>query len=88
MTSDTSPDDVNKDELKLFKKVQSELTNSSDSKIILRGSRIVIPTALGERTIDIVHEGHQGLVKTKKLVREKVWFQELTTWSNKKLISA
>ena len=66
--------DANRMELNLFKKVHDELTVSSDSKIVLRGSRIVIPTTLRERAIDIAHEGHQGLVKTKKLLREKVWF--------------
>ena len=24
--------------------------------------------------MDIAHEGHQGLIKTKKLLREKIWF--------------
>ena len=66
--------DANRTELNLFKKVHDQLTVSSDSKIVLRGSRIVIPTTLRERAIDIAQEGHQGLVKTKKLLREKVWF--------------
>jgi hypothetical protein len=38
---DISPEDVNKDDLGLFMRVQSELTISSNSKIVLRGSRIV-----------------------------------------------
>ena len=54
---DNPPEDVNKDDLGLFKRVQSELTISSDSKIVLRGSRIVMPTVLRERAIDIAHEG-------------------------------
>ena len=41
---------------------------------MLRGSRIVIPKALQDRAISIAHEGHQGLVKTKQLLREKIWF--------------
>ncbi len=39
--------------------------------MILRGSRIFI---LQQKAIDIAHESHQGLVKTKSLLREKVWF--------------
>ena len=31
----------------------------------------MIPTSLQQR---VAHEGHQGIVKTKKLLREKVWF--------------
>ena len=40
----------------------------------MRGSRIVIPSSLQNRAISIAHEGHQGLVKTKQLIREKIWF--------------
>ena len=49
---------------------------NAESNLILCGSRIVIPTSLQQRAIDIAHEGHQGMVKTKKLLREKVWFPE------------
>ena len=82
---DTSSEEVNKDELRLFKRVQSELTVSGDSKIILRGSRIVIPAVLRERAISIAHEGHQGLVKTKKLLREKVWFPGIDSMVKQKV---
>ena len=33
-----------------------------------------MPGSLRERAIALALEGHQGLVKTKKLLREKVWF--------------
>ena len=66
--------EVNAKELKLFHKVHDELTIHSDSNIILRGTRIVIPSALRKRAMELAHEGHQGLVKTKQLIREKVWF--------------
>ena len=61
-------------ELQLFRKVRGELAVSEDTDIILRRNRIVLPTLLRQRAISIAHEGHQGLVKTKKLLREKVWF--------------
>lgn len=38
---------------------------------------IVIPEKLTERVIDIAHEGHQGITKTKALIRSKVWFLKL-----------
>ena len=67
--------EVNVKELKLFHKVRDELTIiHSDSNIILRGTRIVIQSALRKRAMKLAHEGHQGLVKTKQLIREKVWF--------------
>ena len=34
----------------------------------------MIPSALQERVVDLDHEGHQGIGKTKALLREKVWF--------------
>ena len=42
--------------------------------IVLRGSQIVIPMQLRNRVVDICHEGHLGIVKTKQLLRSKVWF--------------
>ncbi|RUA05416.1 MAG: hypothetical protein DSY43_04620 [Gammaproteobacteria bacterium] len=42
--------------------------------IVLRGSQIVIPQQLRNRVVDICHEGHLGIVKTKQLLRSKVWF--------------
>uniref|UniRef100_A0AAQ4Q6X4 Gypsy retrotransposon integrase-like protein 1 n=1 Tax=Gasterosteus aculeatus aculeatus TaxID=481459 RepID=A0AAQ4Q6X4_GASAC len=65
------------DILKQFRQVSSELTTSHASDIILRGTRIVIPKALQERVLQLAHEGHQGIVKTKALLRTKVWFPDI-----------
>ena len=65
---DTLPEqfkDANITELKLLKQVKDGLRNNDQSNIMLRGRRIVIPKALGDRAISFAHEGHQGLVKTK-----------------------
>ena len=40
----------------------------------MKGSRQVIPTSLSERVLSIAHTGHQGIVKTKQLLRTKVWW--------------
>ena len=45
--------------------------------MILRGTRVIMPKILRQRAINLAHEGHQGLVKTKKLMREKVWFPQI-----------
>ena len=43
--------------------------------ILLRQERIVIPTSLRQRVLDIVHETHGlGIVKTKQHLRSKVWW--------------
>ena len=64
--------------LKIFANVRNELT-SVDGNIVLRGNRIVIPDALQKRVIEQAHEGHQGLVKTRSLLRSKVWFPKMDT---------
>jgi len=37
-------------------------------------NQIVIPKSQQQRAIDLAHEGHQGIVKTKALLRSKVYF--------------
>ena len=58
-----------------FRNVQDELSALDD--VILRGTCLVLPEALQEAEINIAHEGHQGLVKTKRVLREKVWFPNI-----------
>lgn len=64
--------DLNSESFKLFCKVKDELTCVED--LVLRGNRIVIPLSLQNRVIHLAHEGHQGIVKTKSLLRDKLWF--------------
>ena len=60
--------------LKELYKVRHELSYNDTDKILLHGTRIVVPAALQERAVILAHVGHQGIVKTKALLREKVWF--------------
>ena len=55
-----------------YKHVRNEL--SSLGKLVLRGVRLLIPRRLHKRVLDLAHEGHQGLVKTKQRLRTKVWW--------------
>jgi len=59
-------------ELRPYKQVFTELSTCGD--IILRGTQIVIPNSQQKHVIDLTHEGHQGIVKTKALLRSKVCF--------------
>eukprot|EP00794_Sanderia_malayensis_P019334 gene19334-biopygen16221 len=61
------------DTVKSFLSVKDELSIGT-SNIILRGSRIVIPASLQKKAVDLAHACHQGLEKTKALLREKIWF--------------
>ena len=62
------------EELKQFAKVINDLTVNVETNLILCGNRIVIPTSHQQPAIDIAHEGHLRMVKTKRLLCEKVWF--------------
>ena len=66
--------EINHKTYRALERVQQELTVCSTNCIILRGTRIVVPEILQQRVIDLAHEGHQGIAKTKSLLREKVWF--------------
>ena len=65
---------VDKSEVMLLRNVKEEVTVSTENDILLRRNRIVIPRKLRPQAIKLAHIGHQGLVKTNSLLREKVWF--------------
>ena len=55
-----------------YKLIRDELSVANG--IVLRGDRIVMPKKLQKKIINIAHSSHQGIVKTKALLRETVWF--------------
>ncbi len=55
----------------------NELTVTHDG-IILRGNQIFTPLSLQRHILALAHIGHQGIVKTKALLRSKVWFSGMT----------
>ena len=59
-------------DLKPYKRVKDELC--ANNGVILRGSRIVMLSTLWQATLSNAHEGHQGIVRTKQMVRENVWW--------------
>ena len=42
--------------------------------VLLRGQRIIVPKSLRNLVVDLAHIGHQGIVKTKVLIRSRVRF--------------
>ena len=68
---------VNPTEFRLLEREKDELAVSGSGNLILLGTRIVIPKSLQEHVVNLAHEGHKGLVKTKSLLREKVWFPNI-----------
>ena len=61
----------------LLERVKDEHTVSDSGNLFLHGTRIVVPKSLEDHLVNLAHEGRQGLVKTKALLREKVWFPHI-----------
>ena len=59
-----------------YKKVRNEL--SLVDGLVMRGDLIVIPTRLRHAVVKSAHSSHQGIVKTKNLLRESVWFPSMS----------
>ncbi|XP_037970244.2 uncharacterized protein K02A2.6-like [Plutella xylostella] len=60
------------DNIKGYKIFQNELCFNGD--VLLRGTKIVIPTNLRQRVLEAAHEGHPGIVAMKGRLRTKVWW--------------
>ena len=54
--------------------VPPAVTLQVSNGVILRGIRIIVPEKLRGRMIMLAHSGHQGIVKTKRFLRDSVWF--------------
>ena len=57
---------------KPYKSVEHELCVYDG--MLLRGNRLIIPATLRGRVLQLAHEGHQGVVRTKQRLRTKVWW--------------
>lgn len=53
--------------------------------VIVRGDRILIPKKLQSRVLDICHESHLGIVRSKQLLRSKVWFPGIDKQMERKI---
>lgn len=64
------------DELVLYFNVPNEL--AVVDSLVMRGSdRLVVPMSLRSRVLDLAHEGHQGIVRTKQRLRELYWWPHM-----------
>ena len=62
--------------MNIFSRLREELTvrRLSNGSVLLRDNRLIIPKELQKKVIELAHQGHPGIVRTKSLLREKVWF--------------
>ena len=60
-------------DLKHYYDIRTEIYEADG--VVLRGDRIIPPTALRKRIINIAHkQGHLGTSRTKEMIRNKYWF--------------
>ena len=59
-------------ELQPFYRCREELAVLDD--VVLRGGRVLVPEALRSRLVELAHEGHQGIVRTKQRLRDMYWW--------------
>ncbi len=64
---------VDPDTFRTYERLKDELTFGTTTQVIIRGTKLVIPKEQ-RRVVDLAHEGHQGITKTKALLPEMVWF--------------
>ena len=61
---------------KPFYSVASELT--VEKELLMRGSRVVIPSALRSSMLNKLHEGHQGIKKCRERAKHSMWWPGLS----------
>ncbi|XP_064461755.1 uncharacterized protein K02A2.6-like [Ornithodoros turicata] len=58
-----------------FKKLADEL--SVFENLLLRGERVVVPRKLRKRVLQVAHEVHQGIVRTKQILRQRFYWTNM-----------
>lgn len=61
------------DKLATYNRIFDKLAVSTDG-IVLRGHQIVIPSTLRHKMVEIAHEGHLKIVKTRQVMRRRYGF--------------
>ena len=61
----------------MFLDIRDEIAVDNNNEVIFRGTRIIIPATLQTRIVKLAHTGHQGLAKTKALLRQYAWFPNM-----------
>ena len=69
------------DKLKQYLPLSGELC--AIGKLVLRGTRIVIPNKLRTQVLVLAYEGHPGIVSMKQRLRSKVWWSGIDRQAEK-----
>ena len=58
-----------------FKTRQNEIT--TENGCLMWGTRVIIPASLKRKILNLLHEGHNGITRTKMLARSYVWWPKI-----------
>lgn len=72
-------------ELKHYRSFREQLSLSEGHDIILKHTKIVLPKCYHNIAVNLAHVGHQGIVKTKALLRSKVYFKNIDEMVKKRI---
>ena len=61
--------------------VRDELS-VTNSGLVLRGTKIILPRILSSTTLTLAPKGHHGVVKTKQALRTRVWWPKIDIDAN------
>ncbi|KAK3753137.1 hypothetical protein RRG08_024415 [Elysia crispata] len=78
---DTKNMQFDRDTLQSLEKAKSSLSTDKSGSILIKNNQLIIPRSLQHKCIDLAHEGHLGIMKTKQLIRQKIWFPGVDAWS-------
>ena len=62
--------------VKPYWSARRELTTAHG--ILLKSTRVVVPSAMRLQVLDKIHEGHQGIVKCRERAKTSVWWPGLS----------
>ena len=74
---DTGKWDTQDQDIQPYNRCIEEITNNETKDVLMKGSRLIIRESLQEKAIRLAHIGHQGIEKTKSLLREKIWYPNM-----------
>lgn len=69
------PNSINDENLKSYFNKRAEL--GTEQKCVLWGNRVIIPSQLRSKVLNLFHESHQGIVQTKMLIRGFCWWPKI-----------
>ena len=73
VTDGWEPKSVEAAELRPYFEVRDTQSRSDDG-LLMKDSMAVIPRSLRRRALELAHEGHPGIVKTKQRCRSTIWW--------------